>query len=149
MKKVTNVFKVFLSLVLLMVVGIVAFGQTTVPTIPDWTDLYENYGVYFATAGGIAGIAMFLGELVIRVLKLAVKWQKVAIIWVLSVVASFVGAFVLNVGYLAEATWWETVIWGVFSGLLANGIWSSNVAFIKSILEFLVELIKAKIPATV
>ena len=134
--------KRLLSLLFLLVASVaVVFGQT-VPV--DWADLYENYGTFFATAGGIAGIAMFLGEIVIRLLKLAVKWQKVALVWVLSIATSFVGAFVLNVGYLAEATWWETLIWGAFSGLLANGIWSGNVAFIKSILEFIVGLIKAK-----
>lgn len=144
--KEKNMIKLLLSVVLLMVTGIVAFGQSDVVIPSDWSDLYNNYGVYFATAGGVAGIAAFLGELVIRWLKLLVKWQKVLVVWVLAVVASFVGAFVLNVGYLAEATWWETVIWGVFSGLLANGIWSSNALFIKSILEFLVGLIKAKQP---
>ena len=138
--------KHLLSLLVLLLVGtVVAVAQDVVIPL-DWTDLYENYGIYFATAGGVAGIAAFLGELVIRILKLAIKWQKVAATWVLAVATAFVGAFVLNVGYLAEASVWETVIWGVFSGLLANGIWSSNVLFIKSFIEFLVGLIKAKQP---
>ncbi len=132
--------KHLLSLLVLLLVGTV--GVIAQPT--DWADLYNNYGVYFATAGGIAGIAAFLGELVIRLLKFVKDWQKIATVWVIAVAASFVGAFVLNVGFLAEASLWETVIWGVFSGLLANGIWSSNVAFIKTILEFLVGLVKAK-----
>lgn len=140
--KVTNILKgILLTLLMLIPVGLIA--QVVVP---NWADLYDNYGIYFATVGGVAGIAAFLGELVIRWTKLALKWQKIAVVWVLAVAASFVGAFVLNVGYLAEASWWETAIWGLFSGLLANGIWASNVAFIKSILEFLVGLIKAKQP---
>ena len=139
--------KIISLLILLLAPVAMVIGQ--VVEVPDWTDLYENYGVYFATAGGIAGIAAFLGELAIRFLKLAVKWQKVALVWVLAVAASFVGAFVLNVGYLAEAAWWEALIWGVFSGLLANGIWSSNALFIKSMLEFVVGLIKAKQASTV
>jgi len=137
--------KHLLSLLVLLLVGTV--GLIAQPT--DWADLYENYGIYLATAGGIAGIAAFLGEIVIRFAKLALKWQKVAVVWALAVAVSFIGAFVLNVGYLAEASWWETVIWGVFSGLLANGIWSSNVVFIKSILEFVVGLIKEKQASTV
>jgi hypothetical protein len=136
--------KHLLSLLVLLLVGTVVAIAQDVVIPPDWADLYENYGVYFATAGGIAGIAAFLGELVIRYAKLAVKWQKIAVVWVLAVVASYVGAFVFNVGYLAEASWWEAGIWGVFSGLLANGIWSSNALFLKSILEFFVDLIKAK-----
>lgn len=117
-----------------------------VPNIPDWADLYANYGTYFATALGVAGIAMFLGELVVRVLKVGVKWAKVTVVWVMAIAVSFVGNYVLNVGYLADATIWETAIWGAFSGLVANGIWSSNIAFLKTIVEFLVGLIKAKQP---
>lgn len=138
-----KVTRLLLSLVLLLFAAVGLHAQDVVIP-PDWADLYENYGVYFATAGGVAGIAAFLGELLIRFLNLAVKWQKVVLVWALSIGASFVGAFVLNVGYLAEASWWETLIWGAFSGLLANGIWSSNALFLKSILEFFIGLIKAK-----
>lgn len=136
--------KHLLSLLVLLLVGTVVAIAQDVVIPPDWADLYDNYGVYFATAGGIAGIAAFLGELVIRYTKLAIKWQKVAVVWVVAVATAFVGAFVLNVGFLAEANWWETAVWGVFSGLLANGIWSANALFLKSILEFFIGLIKAK-----
>ena len=136
--------KHLLSLLVLLLVGTVVAVAQDVVIPPDWADLYDNYGIYFATVGGVAGIAAFLGELVIRYTKLALKWQKVAVTWVLAVATAFVGAFVLNVGFLAEASWWETAVWGLFSGLLANGIWSSNALFIKSILEFFVGLIKAK-----
>jgi len=117
------------------------FGQVEVPD--NWQDLYDNYGVFFATYLGVAGVAMFLGEFVLRFIKELKKWQKVAIIWVLAIGVSFFGNGV-NIGYLAEATWWETLIWGAFSGLVANGIWSSNLAFLKTIVEFLIGMLKAK-----
>lgn len=134
-------FKHLILFLLLLLPVVSVFGQT-VPS--DWKDLYDNYGIFFATAGGVAGIAMFIGEIVARLLNLVAKWHKVVVIWVLAIAASLVGNYVLNTGYLAEATWWETLGWGAFSGLLANGIWSSNTAFIKSILEFVINLIKAK-----
>lgn len=136
--------KFLFAIALIMLPLVVLFGQ-----VDSWQDLYDNYPVFFATSGGIAGIAMFLGELVQRVLKITVKWQKIAVVWVISVIAALAGSFVLNVGYLAEASWWETGIWGLFIGLIANGIWSSNIAFIKSILEFFVGLIKAKLETPV
>jgi len=118
------------------------FGQ--VVDVPDnWQDLYDNYGVFFATYLGIAGVAMFIGELVLRLLKVDQKWQKVAIIWVLAIGVSFFGNGI-NIGYLAEASWWETLIWGAFSGLAANGIWSGNLAFLKTIVEFVIGMLKAK-----
>jgi len=138
-----KVKQLLLTLVILLVSAVGLFANDVILP-PDWSDLYNNYGIYFATAGGVAGIAAFLGELVIRYLKFDLKWQKVTTVWVLAIVASLAGAFVFNVGYLAEANWWETLIWGAFSGLLANGIWSSNALFLKSILEFFVGLIKAK-----
>ena len=140
-----KVTRLLLSLVLLLFAAIGLQAQDVI-VVPDLGSLVDNYGIYLATVGGIAGIASFLGELVIRYTKLAVKWQKVAVIWVFAVGAAFVGNYALNVGFLAEASLWETALWGVFSGLVANGIWSSNVAFIKSFLEFLVNLIKTKVP---
>lgn len=133
----------------LMLIGLLAllvaplFAQT-VPV--DWQDLYDNYGVFFATYLGIAGVAMFLGEYVIRLLKLDTKPKKVVAIWLLAIVVSFVGNLT-NIGFLAEATWWETVFWGALAGVAANGIWSSNLAFLKTIVEFLIGLIKAKQPS--
>jgi hypothetical protein len=136
-------FKQFVLFFLLLLPFASLFGQE-IPVPSDWQDLYQNYGLFLATAGGVAGIAMFVGEIIVRLLNLAIKWQKVAIVWVLAIVASVVGNYVLNVGYLGEAIWWETLVWGAFSGLLANGIWSSNTGFIKSILEFVINLIKSK-----
>jgi len=109
----------------------------------DWLDLYENYGVFFGTYLGIAGIALFLGEYVIRLLNLKEKFQKVIAVWVLAVGVSFLG-MVINIGFLAEANWYETLLWGLLAGVAANGIWSSNLAFLKTIVEFLIGLIKAK-----
>jgi len=111
----------------------------------DWQDLYDNYGIYFATYLGIAGIAAFLGEYLIRLLKLATKLQKVTAVWLVAIAVSFFGMLV-NIGYLAEATWWETLFWGALSGLAANGIWSSNLLFLKTVVEFLIGLIKTKQP---
>ena len=138
-----KVTRLLLSLVLLLF-AVIGLQAQDVVVIPDLGDLYNNYGIYFATVGGIAGIALLLGELAIRVLKLAVKWQKVTLVWVLAVGTAFVGNYALNVGFLAEASIWETAAWGIFAGLTANGIWSSNALFIKSILEFFIGLIKAK-----
>ena len=135
--------KRMLLLIGLLVLMIAPVFSQTVPA--DWADLYNNYGVFFATYLGIAGVAMFLGEFVIRLLKLTQKTQKIIAIWVLAVIVAFVG-MVINIGFLAEATWWETIIWGLFAGVAANGIWTSNLVFLKTIVEFLIGLIKAKEP---
>jgi len=139
MKKRVLLLVAFLALLLVPV-----FSQT-VPA--SWQDLYENYGVFLATYLGIAGVAMFLGEFVIRLLKLTTKFTKVVAVWVLAVGVSFLG-MAINVGYLAEATWWETLMWGMLSGVAANGLFGANIAFLKTAVEFIIGLIKAKEPKT-
>jgi hypothetical protein len=126
----------------LMVVVAPMLGQV-IEVPASWQDLYDNYGVFFATFLGVAGVAAFIGEYVIRLLKSDVDWHKVAIVWVLAIGVSFFGNGV-NIGYLAEATWWETIFWGMLSGMAANGIWSSNLLFFKTVVEFLIGMIKSK-----
>lgn len=136
--------KLILLFVMLGILVIPMFGQE-VPVPSDWADLYENYGAFFATYLGVAGVAIFLGEYAVRLLKLAVKWQKVTVICVLAVAVSFLGN-AINIGYLSEATWWETILWGGLSAATAAGLRSGNVLFIKTIVDFLIGLIKSKEP---
>ena len=135
--------KRMLLLIGFLVLMIAPVLSQVVPT--SWADLYDNYGVFFATYLGLAGVAMFLSEYVIRLLKFEKNLPKIVTVFILAVGVSFLG-MVINVGHLAEATWWETLIWGLLTGIAANGIWSSNLAFLKTIVEFLIGLIKAKNP---
>jgi len=130
--------KGFLLIAFLMLVFTSLIAQD-VPT--SWQDLYDNYGVFFATYLGIAGVAMFLGEIVLRLLQWARKIEKVLTIWVLAIALSYFG-MLANIGFLAEASWWETLLWGLLSGLVANGVWSSNAAFLKTFVEIVIKLIK-------
>ncbi len=138
---------------------LILFGLLALFTLPilaqdvvppsSWQDLYDNYGIFFSTYLGIAGIAMFLGEIVIRLLKLAIKWQKVTAVFILAMAVSLVGNYVLNIGYLADITWWETLLWGALSGVAANGFFSGNIMFLKSLVEWLIGFILSKEPKPV
>jgi hypothetical protein len=112
----------------------------------DWQDLYDNYGVFFGTYLGIAGVATFLGEYVIRLLKVTVKFWKVTLVVLLAVGISFLGNWI-NVGYLAEALWWETLLWGVLSAAAAAGLRSTNLLFAKTVVDFIIGLIHTKEPS--
>jgi len=131
-------------LFLLFLLPAILMAQDVVPPT-DWQDLYDNYGVFFATYLGIAGVATFLGEPVIRLLKLTVKWQKVAVVSVLAIAVSLFGQFA-NVGYLADSLWWQTLIWGATAAAAAAGVRSSNLLFIKSVVDFIIDLIIKKEP---
>ena len=117
-----------------------------VPVIPDVGYLITNFGVLMASYLGIAAIASFAGEALIRVFKMTKKLWKVVVILVLGVALSIVGSIV-NLGYLAEAPIWQAAIWGVLSGGIAAGLRSGNVLFFKSIVEFVIGLLLKKEPA--
>lgn len=135
--------KKFILLLITLSMGLNLFSQEVIPP-NSWSDLYENYSTFLLSYAGIAGVAMFLGESLIRLLKATVKWQKVTIVIIIAIIVSFIGNLV-NIGYLAEATWWETILWGILSGIAATGLWSSNLAGLKNILEYLVSFIKKKV----
>lgn len=136
----------FLFLFALLFLPIIAiFAQGEIPTIPDWQHLYDNFGTLMFSYLGVAAIASFVGEVVVRVIKTEGKVGKVIVVMVLSIAISFLGQ-IINVGYLAESVWWQTALWGVLSGAAANGLRSGNLLFFKSIVDFVIGLILSKEP---
>jgi len=134
-----------MAAVLLFVPIVAVLAQGEVPTIPDWQYLYDNFGSLMFSYLGVAAIASFVGEAVIRIMKLTQKVAKVIVVMVLAVGVSFLGQ-VINVGYLAESVWYQTALWGLLSGAAANGLRSGNLLFFKSIVEFVIGLILNKEP---
>ena len=130
---------------ILLFTSVALFAQEVIPDIGDWKALYENFFALMATWVGVAGIAIFLGEFFIRVIPIVRKFWKKTIVILLAVVFSFLG-MAANIGYLSEAVWYETVIWGIATGLIASGIWSQNFAFLKTLIELLIGFIKDKEP---
>jgi hypothetical protein len=94
---------------------------------------------------GIAAIASFVGEAIIRIIKATKKVVKVIVIMILGIALSFLGQ-IINVGYLADSVWWQTALWGILSGAAANGIRSSNLIFFKSVVDFIIGLILDREP---
>lgn len=134
--------KKILLFLLIAITPLLLFAQEIVQP-ENWLDLYENYGVFFGTYLGVAGIATFIGEYVIRLLKLDSTLQKITVVVLLAIGFSFLG-MAINIGYLAEATWWETIIWGGLSAATAAGLRSGNILFIKSIVDFVIGFLKSK-----
>lgn len=118
------------------------FGQE-VPVIPDWEYLYGNFGTLMATFLGVAAIASFVGEILIRLFKMTKKLWKVIVIMILGVGISSLGNLI-NVGYLAASPWWQTGLWGLLSGVAACGLKSGNILFFKTIVEFIIGLVLSK-----
>jgi len=131
--------KFFMLAITMVLFAVPLFSQT----VENWQDLYDNFGTLMLTYGGIAAIATFLGELAIRGLNTVKKLWKVVVVWVIAIAVSFLGS-VINVGFLSEAVWYEVILWGCLSGALAGGMRSGNVLFLKTAVEFLLNLVKLK-----
>jgi len=143
MKKLKMFFLMAVVLLFVPIVAVLAQGE--VPTVPDWQYLYDNFGTLMFSYLGVAAIASFVGEAVIRIMKLTQKVAKVIVVMILAVGVSFLGQ-VINVGYLAESVWYQTALWGLLSGAAANGLRSGNLLFFKSIVEFVIGIILNKEP---
>jgi len=114
-----------------------------IEVIPDWSYLYENFGVLILTYLGIAAIASFIGEALIRLLKVTKKVLKVTLVMILAVGLALL-ATVINKGFLAEAPIWQAALWGLLATAAANGLQSGNLLFFKSIIEFFIGWILSK-----
>jgi hypothetical protein len=135
----------FFFFALLLLPAAIVLGQDEIPTIPDWQYLYDNFGTLMFSYLGIAAIASFVGEAIIRIIKATKKVVKVIVIMILGIALSFLGQ-IINVGYLADSVWWQTALWGILSGAAANGIRSSNLIFFKSVVDFIIGLILDREP---
>lgn len=138
--------KRLIALFTFLIIGAIAIlAQTDPPVIPDTEYLISNFGILMATAIGVAAIASFIGELLVRWFKMTGKVGKIIVVMILAIGISFLGG-VINIGYLAASPWWQTGIWGIFSGVVAAGLRGTNLLFFKSVVEFLIGLILSKEP---
>lgn len=134
--------KKLMLILLAMFIAIPIFAQETVE---GWGHLFENYEIFLGTYVGIAAIASFLGEYVIRLVKATKNWQKIGIVAVFAIAVSFFGS-VVNVGYLSESNWITTVLWGGLSACLAAGMRAGNVLFFKVAVEWVINFLAKKEP---
>jgi hypothetical protein len=114
-----------------------------VPVIPNFQDLIDNYGTYVATYLGIAGIGSFFAELLIRWRQIVKKWIKVTLLVVCTLAVAFITSLI-NIGYMADFPMWQVALEGGLAAAAAAGLRSTNLLFVKTIVDFLVGLIKAK-----
>jgi hypothetical protein len=100
----------------------------------DWLELLGNMDVWFGTLAGFAAVTVFLSGLVNKLFKISVSWAKQVVAWLVAILLCFIGNLI-NFGLLAEATWLQTLVYGLGAGLIANGIF--DVAVVRLILQYL------------
>jgi len=116
----------FISFMVLCIGAI--FAQEVEPPV-DYLEVLDNFPVWFGTLAGIAALGVFLAGVVNGLFKITGKVGKQIVAWIICVVLAFIGNLI-NLGFLSEATWVITLIYGLGAGLVANGIF--DVALVKA-----------------
>lgn len=93
-----------------------------------------DFNTWVATLSTIAATAVFLGAFLIQVFKVTKKIWKQVIVWLVSIALTALGNL-LNIGFAAEFPWLTTIVYGLASGLVANGIF--DIGTVQGILTFL------------
>jgi hypothetical protein len=99
----------------------------------DITELL-NVNKWFASLNGIAGITVFLAALINTQL---LKTDKKVVKWLVAIGVAIilcVGSGLVNFGFLAEAKFYETALYGIGAGFLANGWY--GVPVVKGLLKW-------------
>jgi len=130
MKKVIAFF--FVSLVLLLAAPIVMAQVIDPPA--SIIDLLANLNVYLGSMVGVASMSVFLGALLNGLLKVTKTFVKQLVVWLVAIV-TLVIANLVNIGYAAEFTIWQSLLHGLGAGLVANGIF--DIPIVKAIMEFI------------
>lgn len=113
-------------LLLFMFIGFVAFPVIAQEVEPpgDWGEVIDNFGTWFGSLAAIAALTVFVSGVLNGALNVTKSFTKQLLAWVIAIVLSLLGNLV-NVGFLAEATWLMTVIYGFGAGLVANGLFDA------------------------
>ena len=109
------------------------FSQDVDPPT-DWVDLLAQMPTWFGTLAGFGAVTVFLGSVVTTLFKLTKPWTKQVASWFVAVILCVVGNLV-NFGLLADASWLQTLVYGIGAGLIANGIFDFTI--VQLILQYL------------
>jgi len=125
--------KILLTLFLLLI-GTVAFGQpdsTAVGSYPQpgsIFDIFADLNYWLSSTATVAGLTIFLTLMVAKI------WKEITAIWkqiVALLIAMLLMAIgnLVNIGFMAEFNVITTIVYGLVTGFMANGLYDlKNVA---------------------
>jgi Na+-driven multidrug efflux pump len=131
-----RVLAFFFIVVLTLFVAPVIMAQVIDPPA-SVIDLLANLNLYLGSMIGVAAMATFLGALLNGLLKVTKTFIKQLVVWIVAIVVLVV-ANLVNIGYAAEFTIWQSLLHGLGAGLVANGIF--DIPVVKAIMEFIERL---------
>lgn len=126
MKKMFFLFVILLLPVMAMAQNLP--DSVAVPAVPtDWNEVLFNVNAWFGSFAGIAALTAFVAAFFNGLLKVTKGFPKQLVAWVVALLLAVV-ANLVNFGYMAEYTIWQSVIHGFMAGLASNGIFKMPLA---------------------
>ena len=119
-------------LLILMLLSIPVIAQVIEPPV-GWLDLFAGIDKWLGSLAGIAAVTVFLAAAVNTLLKTK-GFMKQLVAWLIAIILLVIGNLA-NIGFMAEFSWLNTIIYGVAAGFLSNGIF--DLPLILSILKAL------------
>ena len=124
--------KKLIFVLFLMLLSIPIIAQVIEPPV-GWLDLFAGIDKWLGSLAGIAAVTVFLAAAVNTLLKTK-GFVKQLVAWIIAIILLVIGNLV-NMGFMAELSWLNTIIYGIAAGFLANGIF--DMPLILSILKAL------------
>lgn len=121
-------------MIVLVILSLPLMAQDTVNPPTNWVELFGNINVWLASLAGVAAVTVFLAAVLNKLFKITVGIWKQVVAWGVALVLLVVGN-VVNLGFMADMNWWQTLIYGVATGFVANGIF--DISVIQAILKAL------------
>ena len=117
--------KLVLFFGLLALFTVSAIAQEVEPPA-NWGEVIDGFSSWFGTLAGIAALTVFIGGVLNGLLKVTKKVVKQILTWIVAIVLAVVGNLI-NMGFLSEATWLMTLLYGFGAGLVANGLFDISI----------------------
>lgn len=93
-----------------------------------------NYVEAFATLAALVAATPVVTQAIRKLLKIeGGVWAQV-LSWVVGLVLCMFG-WVFDLGFLADITWWQALIYGIAASLAANGVF--DIPFVQWILDLI------------
>lgn len=131
MKKRIMIF--LIAFVALIAMPVMLMAQVIDPPA-NVIELLTNLNMYLGSMVGVAAASTFLGALINGLLKVTKKFIRQLVVWLIAIAALIITNLV-NIGYAAEFTLWQSLLHGLGAGLVANGIF--DVPIVKAIMDFI------------
>ena len=115
----------FLLAVMFPIVLIAQQDSTMVNDIPvpgSIIDVFKDLQGWFGSTTAVAGLTIFITLIISNLWKTISKIMK-QVVAIIVAMALIIGGNLANFGFMAEFNWLSTIIYGLVTGFMANGLY--------------------------